>query len=68
MLKAAIKAVKDADPELGAAKVHKAVKEANPTWQVRGHDAHTTVASAFCVLHGVLAANANRPGRCRRIA
>ena len=39
MLKAAIKAIKDADPELGAAKVHKAVKEANPTWQVRGHDA-----------------------------
>ena len=39
MLKAAIKAIKDADPELGAAKVHRAVKEANPTWQVRGHDA-----------------------------
>jgi len=33
-LVAAVKIIKDANPDLGAPKVHKAVKDANPTWQV----------------------------------
>ena len=33
-LKACVKAIKDSNPELGIGKVHKAVKEQNPTWQV----------------------------------
>jgi hypothetical protein len=33
-LKACIKAIKEAHPDMGISKVHKAVKEQNPTWQV----------------------------------
>jgi hypothetical protein len=33
-LVAAVKIIKDANPDMGAPKVHKAVKDANPTWQV----------------------------------
>ncbi len=33
-LKACIKAIKDANPDMGISKVHKTVKEQNPTWQV----------------------------------
>jgi len=33
-LKACVKAIKDANPDMGISKVHKAVKEQNPTWQV----------------------------------
>jgi hypothetical protein len=33
-LKACVKEIKDANPDMGISKVHKAVKEKNPTWQV----------------------------------
>ena len=51
-LKSAIKMIKDANPELGAAKVHKAVKEANPTWQVSEDRVKKAIADTVVLVDG----------------
>ena len=51
-LKSAIKIIKDANPELGAAKVHKAVKEANPTWQVSEDRVKKAIADTVVLVDG----------------
>ncbi|KAJ1473961.1 hypothetical protein T484DRAFT_1971777 [Baffinella frigidus] len=45
-LTAAVKIIKDANPDMGAPKVHKAVKDANTTWQVSEDRVKKAIAEA----------------------
>eukprot|EP00287_Rhodomonas_sp_CCMP768_P002501 CAMPEP_0196720796 /NCGR_PEP_ID=MMETSP1091-20130531/3506_1 /TAXON_ID=302021 /ORGANISM="Rhodomonas sp., Strain CCMP768" /LENGTH=133 /DNA_ID=CAMNT_0042062121 /DNA_START=75 /DNA_END=476 /DNA_ORIENTATION=- len=51
-LKPCIKAIKDANPEMGIAKVHAAVKEQHPEWQVSQDRVKKILADMVVVVDG----------------